>query len=146
MSNILLRNLARRSRCFMPVATGNLIGKRSYLRLYYCKILKDTTKVLAHPSISPLRMAGTFHLPYTLSHIEERVLLCLKLYDKVNPDTLTLNSHFIEDLGLDSLDHVEIIIAMEDEFDFEIPDEHSYKLMRPKDVVRYVADRFDIYE
>ncbi|XP_035232485.1 acyl carrier protein, mitochondrial-like [Stegodyphus dumicola] len=93
-----------------------------------------------------LRNSGSFHMPYTLSHIEERVLLVLKLYDKINPDTLTLNSHFYEDLGLDSLDHVEVIIAMEDEFDFEIPDEHTHRLMRPKDIVRYVADRFDIYE
>uniref|UniRef100_A0A6P7FIZ7 Acyl carrier protein n=1 Tax=Diabrotica virgifera virgifera TaxID=50390 RepID=A0A6P7FIZ7_DIAVI len=59
---------------------------------------------------------------------------------------LTLNSHFINDLGLDSLDHVEVIMAMEDEFGFEIPDADAEKLLRPADIVRYVGDKEDIYE
>ncbi|XP_058835085.1 acyl carrier protein, mitochondrial isoform X1 [Topomyia yanbarensis] len=84
--------------------------------------------------------------PLTLQLIKERVLLVLKLYDKVNPEKLTLESHFINDLGLDSLDHVEVIMAMEDEFGFEIPDGDAEKLFRPADVVQYVADKEDIYE
>ena len=48
--------------------------------------------------------------------IEQRVLLVLKLYDKINPDTLKLESHFTKDLGLNSLDVIDVIIAMEDEF------------------------------
>lgn len=59
---------------------------------------------------------------------------------------LTLDSHFINDLGLDSLDHVEVIMAMEDEFGFEIPDADAEKLLRPADIVRYVGDKEDIYE
>jgi len=73
-------------------------------------------------------------------------MLVLKLYDKVDPETLTLDTHFSKDLGLDSLDHVEIIIAMEDEFHFEIPDEDADKLMTPGAIIRYVADKNDIYE
>ncbi|XP_076755325.1 NADH dehydrogenase (ubiquinone) acyl carrier protein isoform X2 [Xylocopa sonorina] len=84
--------------------------------------------------------------PLTVELIEQRVLLVLNLYDKVDPNKLSLNSHFINDLGLDSLDHIEIIMAMEDEFFFEIPDMDAEKLMRPADIVRYVADREDIYE
>nr|CAH7766957.1 unnamed protein product [Callosobruchus chinensis] len=84
--------------------------------------------------------------PLSLKLITERVLLVLKLYDKINPDKLQLTSHFINDLGLDSLDHVEIIMAMEDEFGFEIPDADAEKLLRPADIVRYVGDREDIYE
>lgn len=57
-----------------------------------------------------------------------------------------MESHFINDLGLDSLDHVEVIMAMEDEFGFEIPDADAEKLLRPSDIVRYVADKEDIYE
>ena len=57
-----------------------------------------------------------------------------------------MESHFINDLGLDSLDHVEVIMAMEDEFGFEIPDDHAEKLMTPKQIVRYVADHEDVYE
>lgn len=59
---------------------------------------------------------------------------------------LHLDSHFMNDLGLDSLDHVEIIMAMEDEFGFEIPDTDAEKLLKPADLVRYIADRHDVYE
>ena len=59
---------------------------------------------------------------------------------------LSLDSHFINDLGLDSLDHIEVIMAIEDEFGFEIPDMDAEKLLRPADIVRYVADREDVYE
>ncbi|XP_011635583.1 acyl carrier protein, mitochondrial isoform X1 [Pogonomyrmex barbatus] len=84
--------------------------------------------------------------PLTLDIINQRVLLVLKLYDKIETSKLNLDSHFMDDLGLDSLDHVEIIMAMEDEFGFEIPDMDAERLLRPKDIVRYVADKEDIYE
>ncbi|XP_012277723.1 acyl carrier protein, mitochondrial isoform X1 [Orussus abietinus] len=84
--------------------------------------------------------------PLTLQLISERVLLVLKLYDKIDPAKLTVESHFINDLGLDSLDHVEVIMAIEDEFGFEIPDMDAEKLLRPKDIVRYVADKEDVYK
>ncbi|XP_078044664.1 NADH dehydrogenase (ubiquinone) acyl carrier protein isoform X1 [Augochlora pura] len=84
--------------------------------------------------------------PLTLEFIRQRVLLVLNLYDKVDPKKLELESHFVQDLGLDSLDHVEIIMAIEDEFGFEIPDIDAERLLRPADIVRYVADREDIYE
>lgn len=59
---------------------------------------------------------------------------------------LTVESHFMTDLGLDSLDHVEVIMAMEDEFGFEIPDGDAERLVRPKDIIQYIADKEDIYE
>uniref|UniRef100_A0A8C6ZUF5 Acyl carrier protein n=1 Tax=Nothoprocta perdicaria TaxID=30464 RepID=A0A8C6ZUF5_NOTPE len=55
-------------------------------------------------------------LPRLPLGIKERVLYVLKLYDKIDPEKLTAESHFMKDLGLDSLDQVEIIMAMEDEF------------------------------
>jgi NADH dehydrogenase (ubiquinone) 1 alpha/beta subcomplex 1 len=73
-------------------------------------------------------------------------MLVLKLYDKVDPNKLTVDSHFINDLGLDSLDHVEVIMAMEDEFGFEIPDQDAEKLLTPADIVRYIGDKKDVYE
>ncbi|XP_058129082.1 acyl carrier protein, mitochondrial isoform X1 [Anopheles ziemanni] len=106
--------------------------------------------------LSPFEQNGRWQLeivrkysakePLTLQLIKERVLLVLKLYDKVNPEKLSLESHFINDLGLDSLDHVEVIMAMEDEFGFEIPDGDAEKLFRPADIVQYIADKEDIYE
>lgn len=59
---------------------------------------------------------------------------------------MKVDSHFIKDLGLDSLDHVEVIMAMEDEFGFEIPDADAERLVRPKDIVQYIADKEDVFE
>ncbi|KAM9013355.1 acyl carrier protein, mitochondrial [Ara ararauna] len=84
--------------------------------------------------------------PLTLDGIRERVLYVLKLYDKIDPEKLTVESHFMKDLGLDSLDQVEIIMAMEDEFGFEIPDGDAEKLMCPQEIVDYIADKKDVYE
>ncbi|ESP04048.1 hypothetical protein LOTGIDRAFT_110237, partial [Lottia gigantea] len=81
-----------------------------------------------------------------IKDIESRVLEVIKKYDKINAEKLTLDSHFMNDLGLDSLDQIEVIMAMEDEFGFEIPDADSERLMRPKDIIQYVADRDDIFE
>ena len=61
-------------------------------------------------------------------------------------EQLTLESHFINDLGLDSLDHVEVIMAMEDEFMMEIPDKDAEKLLRPIDIVKYISDKEEAYE
>ncbi|KAE8579083.1 hypothetical protein XENTR_v10023898 [Xenopus tropicalis] len=84
--------------------------------------------------------------PLTLENIGERVLYVLKLYDKIDPEKLSVGSHFMKDLGLDSLDQVEIIMAMEDEFGFEIPDADGEKLMTPQEIVDYIADKKDVYE
>ncbi|XP_027239630.1 acyl carrier protein, mitochondrial isoform X2 [Penaeus vannamei] len=80
-----------------------------------------------------------------LDDISERVLGICKLYCAGDLE-LAVDSHFMQDLGLDSLDHVEVIMAMEDEFGFEIPDGDAEKLLRPADIIRYVADKEDIYE
>lgn len=58
---------------------------------------------------------------------------------------VSLESHFINDLGLDSLDHVEVIMAVEDEFGFEIPDEHAEKLLTPSKIAQYVCDHEKIF-
>ncbi|XP_061567870.1 NADH:ubiquinone oxidoreductase subunit AB1b [Cololabis saira] len=84
--------------------------------------------------------------PLTLENIKDRVMYVLKLYDKINPEKLQTSSHFMKDLGLDSLDQVEIIMAMEDEFGFEIPDAEAEKLMSPEEVVQYIANKKDVYE
>ena len=55
-------------------------------------------------------------MPYTKKMIEERVLLVLRLCDKIDPGKLSLTSNFTKDLGLDSLDHVDVVVAIEDEF------------------------------
>ncbi|KPM06759.1 acyl carrier protein, mitochondrial-like protein [Sarcoptes scabiei] len=83
--------------------------------------------------------------PLTVDMIRERILLVLKLYDKIDADKLTLDSHFYKDLGLDSLDHVEIIMSIEDEFHFEIPDEDAEKLNTPREILDYIQLKEEIY-
>ena len=53
--------------------------------------------------------------------------------DEIQPDC-----SFVEDLGADSLDIVELIMAFEEEFDLEIPDEDAEKLLTVKDTVEYI--------
>jgi acyl carrier protein len=56
----------------------------------------------------------------------------------INADDITKESSFIEDLGADSLDVVELIMALEDELEIEIPDEEAEKFVTVGDVVEYV--------
>merc|ERR1712242_286749 len=76
--------------------------------------------------------------------IESRVITVCKAFDKITADKLTLESHFLNDLGLDSLDHVEVIMAIEDEFGFEIPDDHAEKLLTPNKIVEYVSEHENV--
>lgn len=55
---------------------------------------------------------------------------------------VTLESHLVKDLGLDSLDHVEVIVQLEDTFGYEIPDSDYEKLMTPQAMVKYIQKRF----
>jgi len=58
----------------------------------------------------------------------------------VKPDQVTPDAKFIEDLGADSLDTVELIMALEEEFGIEVPDEQAEKLQSVGDVIKYVED------
>lgn len=56
----------------------------------------------------------------------------------VEADEVALDSTFIDDLGADSLDIVELIMAFEEEFNIEIPDEAAEKIKSVQDVVNYI--------
>ncbi|MGE5679060.1 MAG: acyl carrier protein [Pseudomonadota bacterium] len=58
----------------------------------------------------------------------------------VDVDEVSLESSFIDDLGADSLDIVELLMALEEEFDIEIPDEEAEKLSTVSDVVDYIKN------
>lgn len=55
-------------------------------------------------------------------------------------NTVTLEASFIDDLGADSLDIVELIMALEEEFDMEIPDADAEKVVTVNDVVEYIKN------
>ena len=58
----------------------------------------------------------------------------------IDPGEITMESSFIDDLGADSLDIVELIMALEEEFDIEIPDEDAEKIKTVGDVVEYLSN------
>lgn len=59
----------------------------------------------------------------------------------VEEEEVTLESSFIEDLGADSLDIVELIMALEEEFDIEVPDEDAEKLQTVGDAISYINSK-----
>ncbi|MBP1573939.1 MAG: acyl carrier protein [Oscillospiraceae bacterium] len=59
----------------------------------------------------------------------------------LDADDITMQSSIMEDLGADSLDVVEILIAFEDEFDVKLPEEEVEKLKTVGDIVKYIEDR-----
>ena len=56
----------------------------------------------------------------------------------VSADQVTAEAKFVEDLGADSLDTVELVMAFEEEFDIEVPDEEAEKLQSVGDVITYI--------
>lgn len=58
----------------------------------------------------------------------------------LEPEEISMESSFIDDLGADSLDIVELVMALETEFDLEIPDEEAEKISTVGDVVEYIKN------
>ena len=59
----------------------------------------------------------------------------------VDAEEVTTGASFIEDLGADSLDTVELVMALEEEFDLEIPDEDAEKIAKVQDAVAYITSK-----
>ncbi|MEP4078877.1 acyl carrier protein [Haloferula sp.] len=70
--------------------------------------------------------------------IEDRVKDIIVDQLGVNADQVNPEAKFIEDLGADSLDTVELVMAFEEEFEIEVPDEEAEKLQSVGDVITYV--------
>ncbi|GMP21728.1 hypothetical protein CsSME_00000043 [Camellia sinensis var. sinensis] len=73
------------------------------------------------------------------SEVADRVISVVKNFQKVDPSKVTPNAHFQNDLGLDSLDTVEIVMAFEEEFGFEIPDNEADKISSINLAVDFIA-------
>jgi len=61
----------------------------------------------------------------------------------IDAEEITMESSFVDDLGADSLDIVELIMALETEFDLEIPDEDAEKISAVADVVNYIKKHIE---
>ena len=73
-----------------------------------------------------------------MSDIGERVKKIVVEHLGVEPDKVTENASFIDDLGADSLDTVELVMAFEEEFGCEIPDDAAEKIVTVKDAIAFI--------
>jgi acyl carrier protein len=73
--------------------------------------------------------------------IEERVRSIIVDQLAVDTTKVTQTASFIDDLGADSLDIVELVMTMEEEFDLDIPDEDAEKMKTVGDVVKYITSK-----
>ncbi|MDD9857770.1 MAG: acyl carrier protein [Gammaproteobacteria bacterium] len=75
-----------------------------------------------------------------MSTIEERVKKVVLEQLEVSADQVTPEASFIDDLGADSLDTVELVMALEEEFGLEIPDDKAESIAKVKDAVQYIKE------
>ena len=73
-----------------------------------------------------------------MSTIEERVRKIVMEQLGVKEDALNINATFVEDLGADSLDTVELVMALEEEFETEIPDEKAEKITTIQEAIDHI--------
>jgi acyl carrier protein len=62
----------------------------------------------------------------------------------VKPEEVTPTASFVDDLGADSLDTVELIMALEEEFNVEIPDEDAEKMKTVGDAIKYIEEKSNV--
>jgi acyl carrier protein len=75
--------------------------------------------------------------------LEDRVSAIIIEQLGVTKEELAPKASFIDDLGADSLDIVELVMAMEEEFDIEIPDDDAEKIQTIEDVILYVKGKIE---
>lgn len=73
--------------------------------------------------------------------VEEKIKAIIKDQLGVSEEEVKLEASFVEDLGADSLDLTELIMAMEEEFGVEIADEDAQKMLKVKDAIDYVQNK-----
>jgi acyl carrier protein len=78
-----------------------------------------------------------------MNEIETRVKKIVMEHLGVKEDAVTIDASFVDDLGADSLDTVELVMALEEEFETEIPDEDAEKIITIKDAVAYISKRME---
>lgn len=76
-----------------------------------------------------------------MSEIESRIRKIVAEHLDVDESKVTLNANFADDLGADSLDQVELVMALEEEFSCEIPEGAAEKIATLKDAVEYIQSQ-----
>ncbi|WPK23636.1 hypothetical protein PUMCH_000878 [Australozyma saopauloensis] len=97
---------------------------------------------VARLAIPAVRPAMRFYAvaPITKEEVTSRAIDALKTVAALQESSITLESNFTKDLGLDSLDTVEALVALEEEFDLEIPDKVSDEIKTVGQAVEYIFE------
>ena len=77
----------------------------------------------------------------SMATVDERVKKIIAEQLGVEEEEVTLEVHFVEDLGADSLDTVELVMALEEEFEIEIPDEDAEKILTVGKALDYIKEK-----
>ena len=77
----------------------------------------------------------------SMATVDERVKKIIAEQLGVEVDEVTPEAHFVEDLGADSLDTVELVMALEEEFEIEIPDEDAEKILTVGKALDYIKEK-----
>ncbi|KAK7463668.1 mitochondrial acyl carrier protein [Stygiomarasmius scandens] len=107
-------------------------ARTSFLSRQAFRVSRPTTQL-------PLRAAYSAAAGLNKEDIQTRVLDVLKGFEKVDQSKLTPSASFSKDLGLDSLDAVEVVMAVEEEFAIEIPDAEADEIQTVQQAIDYVA-------
>ncbi|KAF9936160.1 hypothetical protein BGZ75_007019 [Mortierella antarctica] len=118
--------------------------------LYRSAVLYKNPAVVASQSVARNAMALNFARSYASAglsreSVEKRVMDILAGFNKIDANKISLKADFNSDLGLDSLDTVEVVMAIEEEFSIEIPDKDADEIKSAANAVDYVSKRDDAH-
>lgn len=78
-----------------------------------------------------------------MSNIEQQIKAIIAEQLGVSESTITNESSFVDDLGADSLDTVELVMALEEEFETEIPDENAEQITTVQEAINFITERLE---
>ena len=113
-------------------SAGRVLASRFAVRA----VNSSALAALRQPQTIRTFAASTFLDP---AEVTERIINVVKNFDQVDASKVTEKVKFTDDLGLDSLDVVEVVMAIEDEFAIEIPDAEADKIASIEDAVEYIS-------
>ncbi|KAG6784582.1 hypothetical protein Peur_047836 [Populus x canadensis] len=108
--------------------------------LHHIRVPVQTLRLKTNPCApsGSVRLMSSHDDHLTKEEVVDRVVSVVKSFPKVDPSRVTPEVHFQKDLGLDSLDNVEIVMALEEEFKLEIPDKEADKIDSCNLAIEYI--------
>ena len=120
-------------------SVGRVLASRVAVRAAANTNLLSGVVARQQPPQTFTRMFGSASTFLDPKEVTERIISVVKNFDQVDSNKVTDKVKFTDDLGLDSLDVVEVVMAIEDEFAIEIPDAEADKIASIQDAVEYIS-------